>query len=128
MRGVVVLGFCLSLGLPSEAFAQSGQDKLRQLHGDLHLTAEQEGTWRNYTAAIMPDAQAKARREAAEQLLPQLTTPRRVALVDAISAQDEADLHRRGEIVNTFYASLSPDQQHTFDRETVPSGVGQSGR
>jgi protein CpxP len=125
---VAILGVCLSVGIGSAAFAQNAQDKLRQLHGDLHLAAKQEATWRDYTAAILPNAQAKARRESAEQLLPQLTTPRRIALVEAISAQDEADLHRRGEIVNRFYASLSPDQQRTFDRETLPSGVGQSRR
>ena len=128
VRVIVVLGFCLGLGVTSTALAQSGQDKLRQLHGDLHLTAAQEAAWRNYAGAVMSDAQAQARHEAAEQLLPQLPTPRRIALIDATTAEDVADLHRRGEVVDAFYAGLSPDQQRTFDRETVQNGVGQSGR
>ena len=120
MRVVVVLGFCLSL-VASAAVAQNGQVKLGKLHGDLHLTAAQEAGWLDYAAAMASDAQAAARLDAAQQLLPQLTTPRRIALIDATRAQEEADFHRRGKVVLAFYGTLSVDQQHTFDRETRPS-------
>jgi hypothetical protein len=36
-------------------------------------------------------------------------------------AADEADFHRYGAAVTAFYATLSPEQQRTFDRETLPS-------
>jgi hypothetical protein len=127
VRVAVVLGFCLGLGMTSAALAQTDQSRVRRLHNDLHLTADQEAKWRDYTAAIMPDAQATARLNATEKLLPQLTTPRRIALIDAAGAQQEADLHRRGAVVITFYESLSAEQQRTFDRETIANGVAQSG-
>jgi protein CpxP len=124
----MVLGFCLSLAMASGASAQDSRDRLQQLHDALHLSAEQEVAWRDYAAAITPNAQATARRHAIEQLLPQLKTPRRIALIDATMAQDAADFRGQGEMVKAFYAHLSPEQRLTFDRETLPTGAGQSGQ
>jgi hypothetical protein len=123
----MVLGFCLCLAMVSGAVAQAQTDKLTQLHDTLHLTADQESAWRDYKAALASDGQAAARRQATQRLLPQLPTPRRVALIDATMEQDLTDLRRQGNAVTAFYGHLTPDQQAIFDRQTLPAGTDQSG-
>jgi hypothetical protein len=53
-------------------------------------------------------------------LLPQLATPRRLALLDATMTQDLTDFHRQSQAILAFYTRLSLAQQRTFDRETLP--------
>ncbi len=122
---LLVLSFCLFLALGSAAAAQTAAIKLGDLHDALHLTAEQEAAWRDYQAAIAPDPQAGARRRATEQMLPQLPTPRRIALVEAAMSQELAEFRRQGEAVTAFYSRLTPQQQVTFDRQTLPGVSGQ---
>jgi hypothetical protein len=121
-------GLCLSLALTSVAFAQGAPSRLTQLHDDLHLTPQQESAWNDYAAAVAPDPQAQARRRATQQMLPQLTTPRRIALIDAAMDQDLADFHRQGDATLAFYGRLTPAQQQVFDRDTSgPGGASPSG-
>lgn len=53
-------------------------------------------------------------------MLPQLPTPRRLALMDATMTDELADFHRQSAAIQAFYARLTPDQQRTFDRDTAP--------
>jgi hypothetical protein len=113
--------------LAGGAHAQTTQ--LSSLHDALHLTDAQENGWRAYTAAIRPDAGAQARHREAGRLMVTLATPRRVDLINAEMEEDAMAVRRQGEAVKAFYASLTPDQQRTFDRQTVPpsgSGNGQA--
>ena len=57
-------------------------------------------------------------------MLSTLPTPRRVDLINAQVDADAAMVHRQGAAVKAFYASLTPDQQRTFDRQTVQQGGG----
>ena len=61
-------------------------------------------------------------------MLPQLTTPRRIALIDAAMERDVADFRRQGDAVTAFYGRLAPDQQAIFDRETLRTGADQPER
>jgi hypothetical protein len=97
--------------------------KLIRLHEDLRLSANQEPAWHDYAAAVAPDPQTLARHRATTQLLPQVPTPRRIALIEATMAQDAVDFRRQGVAVNAFYGQLSAEQQRIFDRDTLPSGV-----
>jgi hypothetical protein len=125
---LMILSLCLALGAAMGAAAQNAPQSLTQLHDALHLRPDQEAAWRDYTTAIGPDAQMTARRRATQQLLPQLTTPRRIALIQATMDQDIADFRRQGDAILAFYAGLTPDQQKTFDRQTLPpAGSDQSG-
>ena len=63
---------------------------------------------------------AEARHRQAGLLLPTLTTPRRVDLIDAEMEDDLAVMQRQGEAVKAFYALLTPSQQRTFDHQTKP--------
>ncbi|HZC16840.1 MAG TPA: Spy/CpxP family protein refolding chaperone [Caulobacteraceae bacterium] len=106
----------------SGAVGQTSQgtaaEKLARLHDSLNLKAGQEQAWHSYTAVIQAGSQATARHNATQTLLPQLKTPRRIALIEATMAQDVSDLRRQGEAVVAFYNQLTPDQQAIFDKET----------
>jgi len=110
---------------PGAAQAQSAsaaQINVQTLHDSLHLTVAQEDAWRAYRRASAPDAEAASRHRSAMMMMPSLTTPRRI---DLIAAEMQADLdaaRHKGEAVKAFYAALTPDQQRTFDRQTLQAG------
>ncbi|MFL5295003.1 MAG: Spy/CpxP family protein refolding chaperone [Phenylobacterium sp.] len=107
---------------PGGAWAQpsSGGPDLGRLHESLRLTPAQERAWAAYVRAVAPDGASEARHREAERMLPTLPTPRRMALIAATMAADEADFHRHAGAVNAFYAGLTPAQQHVFDDQTRP--------
>ena len=109
--------------LAGRADAQTPQ--LSGLHDALHLTAAQEDGWRAYVAAIGPDPSADARRRETARMMPTLPTPRRVDLVNAEVDADAALVHRQGAAVKAFYDSLTPAQQHAFDRQTAQAQGGE---
>lgn len=116
----LLTGLCLGLALCGTAMAQPASALLSKLHDDLRLTPDQDGAWRQYVAGMDDGGQMQARRQAAEVLLPQIPTPRRLALMEATLTQELADFRRQKEAIETFYARLTPDQQRTFDRDTLP--------
>jgi len=115
---------CLCLALPAAAAAAAGAQPaspaLSKLHDDLRLTPDQEGAWRQYAVAMNDQGQMQARRRAAELMLPQLQTPRRLALMTATMTDELADFSRQGQAIDAFYGRLTPEQQRTFDRDTLP--------
>lgn len=127
----LALGICLTAGIGGAAGAQPGprtprpeaavSAQLIRLHDDLRLSDEQEAAWRDYTIAIAPSAEAAARHRATSELLPQLPTPRRIALIEATMTQDDLEFRRQGAAVNAFYGKLTAGQQKVFDRDTLPS-------
>jgi len=108
---------CLSVA-GAAAAAPTSPD---ELHSTLHLTPTQEPAWRAYQAAISPDPAARTRQQATQMLLPTLTTPRRIDLLNAEMDADLAAMRRQGEAVKAFYATLTPMQQQAFDAATAPS-------
>ena len=118
-KRLIGLGLCAGLAFASTASGQA--PNLTALHDALHLSASQEGAWSTYKASVSPPTQAQQRRRAAAMLFPTLTAPRRIDLVEAEMRQDLAELHRQAEALKTFYATLSPAQQRTFDTQTLPS-------
>lgn len=107
------------------AFAQSngGQSnaaQVEQLHQALHLSVAQDAAWQLYrSAADVPD-KAQARRRAASSLFRTVDSPHRMDLVEAEMRQELDDLQRQSRALKSFYATLSPEQQHTFDVRTLP--------
>jgi hypothetical protein len=122
----MILGGCLCLLASAAAAApQAVNADLIRLHDDLHLSEAQDGAWQAYTTAIAPNPQAEARHRSTAEMLPLLPTPRRIALIQATMASDQADFARQGAAVTAFYGELSADQQRTFDEDTLP-GAGRS--
>jgi hypothetical protein len=95
-----------------------------ELHAALHLTLEQETAWRAYQQALEPDRVSQARHSSAQMMMAALPTPRRIDLIDANMQADVEQMHRQGEATKAFYASLTPEQQRVFDRETLPAPGG----
>lgn len=126
----VLIGLCLGLAVAGGAAAQqqTASSMLAKLHDDLRLTSGQAGAWTQYVKALDDGGQMQARRRAAEQMLPQIPTPRRLALMDATMADELADFRRQSAAIEAFYAHLTPDQQHTFDRDTAPQAQAAPGR
>jgi len=121
---VLILALSMSMAMAGAASAQNQNQNIpaniTQLHNALHLTPTQDPAWKAYLAAVAPNPQMSARRNAAQSLLPQLPTPRRIALIEATMEQDVTDFRRQGDAVMAFYNQLSPEQQRTFDRQTQP--------
>lgn len=93
---------------------------LQQLHGNLRLSPSQEGAWNTFQQSMQADPQQMARARDADAKMPGLTGPQRMELAIGM-AQDNLDgMRRRGEALKTFYATLSPEQQKVFDRDTLP--------
>jgi hypothetical protein len=121
-RAILALSLALmaapAAAQPSSAPAVSPE--LIRLHDDLKLSPAQEASWGAYTRAIAPSAAVDGRRRETDRMLPGLTTPRRIALIAANMAADEADFRKLGAAVTAFYGQLTPAQQKTFDDETLP--------
>ncbi|MEO5658270.1 MAG: Spy/CpxP family protein refolding chaperone [Polaromonas sp.] len=94
-----------------------------ELKAKLKITASQEAAWTSFTAAMPPSEHRMGQRPSAEQRaeLDKLTTPERIDKMRAIRTERMADrtaaMDKRGAAIKTFYATLSPEQQKTFDAE-----------
>jgi hypothetical protein len=118
MRPLILALAITGAALAGAARAQA-PDPLNRLHDALHLSADQETAWREYKLAVTPSPDARARHQQAESMMPRLTTPRRVALMESMMAADLADVRRAGAGVMAFYDRLTPTQKLTFDKETA---------
>ena len=92
----------------------------------LKITPAQENAWNHYSASMQPpthparDGQQRMDRDA----FAQLSTPERIDRMQAMHAQRDAAMRERGESIKAFYAQLTPEQQTTFDAETLRHGKG----
>ncbi|MEJ8845342.1 Spy/CpxP family protein refolding chaperone [Variovorax rhizosphaerae] len=91
--------------------------RLAALKAKLNLNAGQEAAWSTYTAAIAPPARPPQRPDRAE--LQKLTTPERIDRMQARQAERQAMFTQRADATKSFYAALNPEQQKTFDTESL---------
>jgi protein CpxP len=89
--------------------------RMAALKEQLKLTPAQESAWTTYAAALQPGERG-ARLDRKD--MDQLTTPERIDRMRALRAQHAAEADRRGEATKAFYATLTPEQQKTFDAQT----------
>jgi periplasmic protein CpxP/Spy len=93
--------------------------QLQRLHDGLNLRPDQDATWQDYVRSTAVNPQEMAQRRDASQRMASLTAPQRADLSVQMMRADLASLERRAAALKQFYATLTPDQQATFDRETV---------
>lgn len=87
-----------------------------ELKADLKLTPEQESSWSAYVAAMKPSAPpAQPQRED----FAKLSTPERLDKMREMRQQRDAAFDKRDAATRSFYASLSPEQQKTFDARSA---------
>jgi hypothetical protein len=111
--------FCVvtfSLAVAGAAYAQPSAGRL---HDALGLAPAQEQAWSAYQSAIADNPQQRARDQQARMLMPTLPTPRRLALIRAQMQSNLDMFEQTSRAVSAFYATLSPEQQRIFDRETA---------
>jgi hypothetical protein len=102
------------------ALAQTtGSPFLDHLHSDLQLNASQESAWQSFQQAYRVDPQDLARERDAQTRMPTLNGPQRMDLAIGMAEQDLAGMRQRSDALKTFYATLSAQQQHVFDRDTL---------
>ncbi len=108
--------------------APPAQAQIQHLREALRLRPDQQDAWRAYQSAIAPDPQQAAAARQAGLLMPNLPTPRRLALIRAQMQASLTAFDRVAQAVDAFYAGLSPDQQRIFDEQTAQQGQGQPGQ
>lgn len=118
-RCYLIVAACL-FALGGHALAQPpGSSSFQRLHDDLRLNPSQETSWESFAQAytVTPAEIAKERETAAK--IPSLTGPQRVDLAMTAAKDYLVALEHRAAALKAFYSTLSPEQQHTFDRETL---------
>ncbi|MDO5693726.1 MAG: Spy/CpxP family protein refolding chaperone [Pseudomonadota bacterium] len=97
--------------------------RMADLKARLKITAEQEGAWNAYTAAMQPPANAQRlgpRMNSAE--FDKLTTPQRIDRLEQFATERQAQMKQRSDAIKTFYAQLSPEQQKLYDDRAMRGG------
>ena len=85
--------------------------RLAELKEKLHISPAQESAWASFTAAMPTHRMERPNRAEFEQL----TTPQRIDKMQAMQTERLAATEQRGQAVKAFYATLSAEQQKTFD-------------
>jgi periplasmic protein CpxP/Spy len=93
---------------------------LEDIHDTLRLRPDQERAWQSFYQANQPDPQDETRHRNAFERMSSLRAPQRFDLSVQMMRSDLEALERRANALKSFYATLSPEQQAIFDRETLP--------
>ncbi|MET4577323.1 Spy/CpxP family protein refolding chaperone [Ottowia thiooxydans] len=104
--------------LRAKRMAEHHAKRMNELKAKLKLTPAQEGAWTTYAAAMQPparDGKQRPDRAAFEKL----TTPERIDRMQAMQTERQAAMRQRGESIKVFYGQLTPEQQKTFDTESL---------
>ncbi len=94
--------------------------RMGELKAKLKLSADQEGAWTTFTAAMQPNAQAPERPNWKE--IQAMTTPERIDKMRALRTVHQAEMDKRADAVKAFYAVLTPEQKKTFDAQHLRQG------
>src|SRR5579871_187908 len=107
MRGFTLalapaLALCAGGLVAAPALAQEiGMSPLSALQQSLHLNAQQEAAWKVYRQQAGAPQQAQGRRQAAAKMLPKLTAPQRMDLIEAEMRQEMVDLQKQSQALKT---------------------------
>jgi len=102
-----------------EQMKQRHAQHLAALKEKLKLTPAQESAWNTFAEAQqMPPAPPEGARMNREEFA-KLTTPQRLDLMQKRQAERSAMFTKRADATRSFYAGLTPEQQKTFDAESM---------
>lgn len=99
----------------AEHFAQ----RQAKLHDALKLTAQQEGAWSTYQAALKPQTPAAHPDRAAFK---SMSAPERMQKMIDLSKQRTERMEAHLAAVTSFYGQLTDEQKKTFDGFTARHG------
>ncbi len=106
--------------------AERHAQHLAALKARLQLSASQDEAWKTFADAMQPPAAPPARIDRAA--MNKLSTPQRIDQMQALHAQHDAEMKKRGDAAKTFYAGLSAEQKKAFDAETARFMAGAGGQ
>jgi protein CpxP len=104
---------------PVAAQPDQSQQWAARLHDALRIRPDQEQAWQTFQRASTPSDQDEAQRRDAYQRMGSMRAPQRMDLAVQMMRSDLQEMERRGDALKAFYATLAPDQQQVFDRETM---------
>ncbi len=87
------------------------------LHDQLKLTAAQEPAWKTYIAAVTPTDMGKYMGDRA--VMDKLPAPQRMEKHLQMMKDNEARMSTQLAALKTFYATLTPEQQQIFNKQTM---------
>lgn len=87
-----------------------------ELKAKLKLSAEQEGSWNAYLAAMKPPAHPPMPKH---EDIAKLSTPERLDKMRELRKQRDAEFDKRDDATRNFYSSLSAEQKKVFDDSTA---------
>lgn len=90
-------------------------ERQAQLKQNLQLAPAQEPAWNAFVARMQP--QAPTGQPGGREAWTGLTTPERLARMEAMKAQRDQTMSQRHDAIRSFYAQLTPEQQKTFDAQ-----------
>jgi len=96
------------------------QKHFEVMKAKLRITPQQEGAWNSFTSAMRPPARDAGMQRPDRAEFAKLSTPQRIDRMREMRARHMAEADARGDAVKTFYATLSPAQQQTFDALPPP--------
>lgn len=100
--------------------AEHWEKRMSDLRASLKLTSAQAPAWDAFQTAVKPPARtAQPEQDDKREGWAKLKTPERLDRLRASRQEREAAATRREEATRTFYVTLSPEQQKTFDARTV---------
>ncbi|MDM0046768.1 Spy/CpxP family protein refolding chaperone [Variovorax dokdonensis] len=114
-------------GMHKERFEKMQQrraERLDALKEKLKLESSQQTAWNSYTDALKPPAAGERPQRLKREDFAKLTTPQRLDEMKKRHDQREVAFEKRATATRSFYATLSPEQQKTFDAETLRFGPG----
>ena len=95
-------------------------ERQAKLKADLKLTPEQEAAWSAFVARTTPEPRMMGGKDGAmREDWSQLTTPERLNKMQARPAQRSEQMAKRIDATKSFYAALTPEQQKTFDAQSM---------
>lgn len=106
--------------------AERWEKRMADLHASLKLTPTQAPAWDAFHTAVKPPVRAAQpeREDGPRGDWAKLKTPDRLDRLRAWRQERETAATQRDEATRTFYATLNPEQQKTFDARTAQPFFG----
>jgi ABC-type uncharacterized transport system ATPase component len=103
--------------------AEHRAQREQKLHDALKLSGSQEQAWTTFVASMKP---AEHQQHWDHAAFAKLSAPQRMQKMIDLSKQRTAAMESHLAALNSFYATLSPEQQKVFDEQTR-HGMGHHG-
>ncbi len=94
-------------------------ERQAKLKAELKLAPEQEAAWSAFVARTAPEPRMAGKDGAQREDWSKLTTPERLDKMQARHAERGEQMAKRIDATKSFYAALTPEQQKTFDSQSM---------